>query len=135
MRKFLFLDIDGVICCGYGLERCCVDNVKSLLSDFRDLEVVLTSTRRADEDTACKIATILGVDRVLSTPLSNCGNKSEEITEFFKLNRITSCAFVVLDDNKSLFNSHFDALVICNKSQGFQSTELSISRSILNSQI
>lgn len=118
MRKFLFLDIDGVICIENALSKSCVSNVKKVLELVPNLEVVLTSTRRADENQCTQLSKILGVSYLYKTPVLHKGNRSVEITEF--LSTIEEpYKFVIVDDDINLYTYYFNELLICNKYFGF----------------
>lgn len=118
MRKFLFFDIDGVVVIDNMLSAKCVNNVRRLISLVPNLEVVLTSTRRADERQCEQIKDLLGVSYLQRTPVSHKSSRSEEIKEF--LVKIPEpYSFAIVDDDINLYKYYFRELIICNKYQGF----------------
>lgn len=118
MRKFLFLDIDGVLCIDGILLKQNVDNLKKVLSLVPDLEVVLISTRRRDDSQCEQIKNLLGVSKIHKTPDLRSSNRSYEINEF--LSTVDDkYLFAIVDDDVNLYTYYFNELLTCNKYRGF----------------
>lgn len=130
MKKFLFLDVDGVICLDDGLSKSCVENVKKLISTVPNLEVVLISTRRADDTQCIQIQQLLGVSYLHRTPLLHTSDRSDEIGMF--LDSVSEpYNFVIVDDDNNLYSHYFENLIVCNRYIGFSSDVLGMSLKML----
>lgn len=118
MRKFIFLDVDGVLNCATSESRCGsyvgIDNSKvELLAKIvsaTDAKIVLVSSWklfwfRTDKEEQDELANYLDRKlkrfslRIIDKTFDNGDNRGEGIAEWLKKNGWNDCSWIVLDDN------------------------------------
>ena len=119
----IFLDLDGVLLLGNGIDRGCYNNLKILL-DSVEHHIVLSSSRRFAKGVCENIQKVLGEWWVVEAlPDINTSNKSYLISEYFRYNRESK--YIILDDKASLYSGEdLNHLILCNKYKGFDDDKL-----------
>lgn len=144
MRKFLFLDIDGVMNNSemWNLpieQQISEDKIKLLknIIDATDCEIVLSSTWRIidrHKHIVGRNLTKYDIDLMYETPLLNEGNRGDEIKLFLKpfAKNNVPFKFVILDDDKDM-NEYTDTnLVKIDCNTGLTESDVEKAISILN---
>jgi len=144
MKKYIFLDVDGVITTNKSdtfFDKECVERVKKL-AEVTGSQIVLSSDWRltwSPKDFSEKIKNEVGVElgMKLHTPIikfTDTLTRGEEISNF--LAGLNYGTYVILDDlPESEFDGHHLHFVHCNTSEGFTEDGFKKAKKILNFEI
>ena len=141
MKKYIFLDVDGVITSRNSetfFDKECVARVKKLAEET-NAQIVLSSDWRLTwkpKDFSEKIKGVVGIDLDLrlQTPIIKFADtltRGEEISNF--LAGLNYGTYVILDDlPESEFDGHHLHFIECDTNKGFGEEEFELAKKILN---
>ncbi len=129
MPSYLFLDFDGCLHPGLAGTFVYLPLLQEFLLEQPDVHVVLSTSWRLDTPLSELLRLFHPAVRsriVGATPAlpDQPGQRWAEIQLWLQKNNATHCAWVALDDDKSLFPAYCDNVVWCDPARGLRKYHL-----------